>query len=55
MLDIDKSDGVVAVNSLQDLANAVAAQSGNQIPQVDEDALIASVRQMMQLARCQPV
>ena len=54
-LDIDKSDGTEAVNSLQDLANAIASQSGNQIPQADAKALIAAVQQMMQLARRQHV
>ncbi len=55
MLDIDKSDGIEAVNYLQDLANTIASQSGNQIPQADANALIAAVQQMMQLARRQHV
>ncbi len=55
MLDIDKSDGTEAVSSLQDLADTVAAQSGNQIPQAEANALIAAIQRMIQLARRQHV
>jgi len=55
MLDLDKSDGIAAVNSLQDLANTIASQGGKQIPQADANALIAAVQQLIQLARCQHV
>ncbi len=55
MLDLDKSDGIAAVNSLQDLANTIASQGGKQIPQADANALIAAVQQLIQLARRQHV
>jgi len=55
MLDLDKSDGSAAVNSLQDLANTIASQGGKQIPQADANALLAAVQQLIQLARRQHV
>lgn len=50
MLDIDKRDFTQAANSLEDLADNVAAQSDNQIPQADADALLAAVRQLQQIS-----
>jgi hypothetical protein len=55
ILDIDRRGRIEAVSSIQDLADTVAAQSGNQIPQAEANALTAALQQMIQLARYQPV
>lgn len=53
ILDVDGKISFEAVSSLQDLADTIAAQSGNQIPQAEANAMTGALQQMIQLARYQ--
>lgn len=55
MLDIDRRDLIGAIGILEELADNVSSQSGDQIPQAEADALLAAIGQMMMFARCQYV
>ncbi len=50
--DLNANNDVAACNALQAFINAVDAQGGNQITQVDADALIAAVQEIMVALGC---
>jgi hypothetical protein len=47
--DLNANNDVAAINSLQAFINAVLAQRGNHIPEVDADALITSAQAIIDL------
>jgi len=47
--DINESNDVAAINTLQAFINAVEAQRGNKIPEADADALIAVAQEIINL------
>jgi len=47
--DINENNNVAAINTLQGFINAVEAQRGNKIPEVDADDLIADVLDIIEL------
>ncbi len=53
MLDADKLGFAESARSLEDFAGNVAAQSGNEIPHAEAEALLAAVRQITTFAQYQ--
>jgi hypothetical protein len=47
MRDPNRNDNLVTINSLQDVAKAVATQSNHQIPQADADTMITAVQEII--------
>ena len=47
--DVNENNDVAAINSLEAFINVVQAQSGNQIPEADADAVIAEALDIIAL------